>query len=584
MRWHTLALETQGIHPTVSNLSFHDVVESAVELAAPRASQTGLALHCRIEPACKDLYEFDAWCVSQLLSNLLSNALGNTVSGSVEVSANCVDTDNGVRFSMEVRDTGPGIPDDIQRIMFTLPDQREAIADSQRVGYGLVISRQLCELINAELIIEQPESGGTVARVAGIFGQEQGERSGEHPLPDALRNSHALIIDNDIAARRLLEAHLRSWGISVSTELDIASGITALRQSRTRGYVIGMVFVSADTPRSALATFIDMLRTSPEFKDILLVMLGDDTSTGSFATLSGQLANITLTKPVRPSALFDCISRHPQVRASVGGPVGADKSDTPIRVLLVEDNVVNQCVATEILNRIGVQVEIANHGGEALRALDEARYDFVFMDCQMPEMDGFEATKKIREQARFEDLPVVALTANALSGDRQRCLDAGMSDYLTKPFTKAQLETMLDKWTGRETTPIDDAMSYSDTVIVDLIDESALMQIQMLDVDGDSTIFNEILDEYVNSSRDLTSKIAAAARDGDCAEVARCAHALKSSSAAVGLAHFSSQCAELESLAREQSVDAVRALWATASETFQRSTSALTERRSERVA
>ena len=127
-------------------LSFHDVVEAAVELAAPRASQSGLALHCRIEPACKELFEFDAWCVTQLLSNLLSNALGNTTNGSVEVLADCGETEQGTRFSMEVRDTGPGIPAEIRKIMFTLPDQREAIANAQRVGYGLVISRQLCEL------------------------------------------------------------------------------------------------------------------------------------------------------------------------------------------------------------------------------------------------------------------------------------------------------------------------------------------------------------------------------------------------------------------------------------------------------
>ncbi|MEL7310329.1 MAG: response regulator [Pseudomonadota bacterium] len=565
-------------------LSFHDVVEAAVELAAPRASQSGLALHCRIEPACKELFEFDAWCVTQLLSNLLSNALGNTTNGSVEVLADCGETEQGTRFSMEVRDTGPGIPAEIRKIMFTLPDQREAIANAQRVGYGLVISRQLCELINAELTIDQPETGGTIARVKGVFGNKQGDRSGEHPLPDALRNSHALIIDHDIAARRLLEAHLRSWDINVSTELDIASGITTLRNRKAQGRLIGMVFVSADTPRSALATFVDMLRTSPEFKDILLVMLGDDSTTGSFATLSGPLANMTLSKPVRASALFDCISRHPQVRAIVSGPAGSDDPDAPTRVLLVEDNVVNQCVATEILNRIGVQVEVANHGGEALRALDQAPFDFVFMDCQMPEMDGFEATRRIREQGRFRDLPIVALTANALSGDRQRCLDAGMSDYLTKPFTKEQLETMLDKWTTREMTNIIDTLSHSDTVIVDLIDESALLQIQMLDVEGDTTIFDEILDEYLNSSEELTSKIAAAARDGDCKEVSRCAHALKSSSAAVGLAHFSSQCSELEALASEQAVEAVRALWATAFETFKRSIVALAERRSKRVA
>ncbi len=581
-RGNSATVEKRGNIAVVTQ-SLRSVVESTVELAAPRASEVGLSLHCHIGSQCERVVNFDAWCVSQLLSNLLSNALTYTPSGSVRVYASC-ELDNGNnRFELRVEDTGPGIAPEILDVVFTLPDQRESLERAERVGFGLVIARQLCDMLNAQLTIEQPEAGGTVARVHGVLGSSDATIRADRALPDALRDSYALIIDSDVAARRLLEAHLRSWGISVNSSLDIPSGITQLRTAVQEGRSIGMVFVSAEVAKPALATFIEMLRNAEEFADILLVMLAPDDKDSQHSTLSDPIANTTLSKPIHPSALFDCITRHPQVKARMESTEDTAGDPDSRRVLLVEDNIVNQCVATEILKRIGVQVEIANHGGEALELLQQQSFDFVFMDCQMPEMDGFEATRRIREMPDLESLPVVALTANALSGDRERCLDAGMSDYLTKPFTKEQLETMLDKWI-RSADGINVSATYSDVVYVELIDDAALDQIRMLDEDGDSTIFDEILDEYFVSSERLVGRIRDALDNGDAAEAGRCAHALKSSSAAVGLAHFASQCAELEQLARDDDPSAMRSLWANADRTFERSTAALAERRTKKVA
>ncbi|MEL6366665.1 MAG: response regulator [Pseudomonadota bacterium] len=581
-RGNFATVEKRGNIPVVTQ-SLRSVVESTVELAAPRASEAGLSLHCHMDSQCERVVNFDAWCVSQLLSNLLSNALSYTPKGCVRVYASCELDDGQNRFELRVEDTGPGIAPEILDVVFTLPDQRESLERAERVGFGLVIARQLCDMLNAQLTIEQPDTGGTVARVHGVLGSSDTTIRADRALPEALRDSYALIIDSDVAARRLLEARLRSWGISVNTALDIPSGITELRTAVQEGRSIGMVFVSAEVAKPALATFIEMLRNAEEFADILLVMLAPDDNGSQPSTLSDPIANTTLSKPIHPSALFDCITRHPQVKARMESTEDSARDPDFRRVLLVEDNIVNQCVATEILKRIGVQVEIANHGGEALELLQQQSFDFVFMDCQMPEMDGFEATRRIRQTAELESLPVVALTANALSGDRQRCLDAGMSDYLTKPFTKEQLETMLDKWI-RSTDGINVSATYSDVVYVELIDDAALDQIRMLDDDGDSTIFDEILDEYFVSSERLVGRIRDALDNGDAAEAGRCAHALKSSSAAVGLAHFASQCAELEQLARDDDPSAMRSLWANADRTFERSTAALAERRTKQVA
>ena len=571
----------------MSTKSLHDVIETSVELAAPRASQAGLSLHCHISQSCKTVFGFDPWPVSQLLANLLSNALAYTETGDVSVYATCDSSKGTTCFELRVEDTGPGISPAVQEVVFLPPDQRSNSDSAEQIGIGLVTAQQLSEMLQSKLTLEDRPGGGTIARVTGTLAITA--TPSQHPVQAALRNTSALIVDNDVAARRLVTAQLRSWGIHVETVLDTASGIDVVREYAATGRRFSMVFLSEEIPRAALAAMVDVLLEDSAEEELMLVTLGLN-CTGSFAALAGSMSNAQLAKPVRPSALFDCLARHPQVAVGAEQPstestLAGEVADDARRVLLVEDNIVNQCVATEILKRIGVQVEVANNGVEALNVLRQRTFDFVFMDCQMPEMDGYEATRRIRGELGLKDLPIVALTANALSGDRQRCLDAGMSDYLTKPFTREQLETTLDKWLNDSwSTDLEGTSVYSDTVVVELIDEDALGQIRALDNEGDSTIFDEIVQEYLTSSRTLTEQIDRASETGSCDEVARCAHALKSSSAAVGLGHFGGQCAELETLARDGNITGVRSLWTGAHEIYRRSLEALSGHLSQRVA
>ena len=317
-------------------------------------------------------------------------------------------------------------------------------------------------------------------------------------------------------------------------------------------------------------------------------MIGDDLTTGSIRLGLESLNKTSLTMPIKASELFNCISQHPYVKEAMETPnQPAALEDEPAEViatphvLLVEDNIVNQCVASEILKRIGTEVSVANNGVEAVGLLERNQYDFVFMDCQMPEMDGYEATRRIRSKPSLANLPIVALTANALSGDRQKCMDAGMSDYLTKPFTKAQLEEMLDKWLGGARTGADVPVSSIEVATekaqseIELVDETALAEIRQLDNDGESSIFDEIVLEFKVSSKDLVARIADGVNNNDPEAVQRAAHALKSSSAALGLRHFSEQCARLESLGQQGDRHSISELWPSAEDIYQRSVSAL---------
>ncbi|MEM7611962.1 MAG: response regulator, partial [Pseudomonadota bacterium] len=435
-----------------STRSLHEVIESTVELAAPRASDKGLSLICRMHPTCKDLFTFDAWCITQLLSNLLSNALQYTDCGRVMVSVSCEDIDGLEGYRIVVEDSGPGIAAPIREAMFALPDQREHMSDHESMGYGMLISRQLAHMIGATLEIDSAADRGTRVTVAGPANHMVDGQQKTGIIASALRDTQALIVDSDMAARRVLEAHLRSWGVDVRSVLDVASAFDRIEETAAREQTISMVFVSSNVSDEDMRILVGGLSEDPRCRDVMLVSIDHSNPVDTAMSCLHASSNPRLPTPIKPNELFDCVAQHPFVSSQslhLGEPsVENPASETLRRVLLVEDNIVNQCVASEILKRIGVQVDIANNGVEALQRLGAGHYDFVFMDCQMPEMDGFQATQEIRQRGDLNDLPVVALTANALSGDRQRCLDAGMNDYLTKPFSKAQLEKMLEKWIG----------------------------------------------------------------------------------------------------------------------------------------
>lgn len=569
--------------------SLHEVIESTVELAAHRISDNDVSLNCYISPNCHTIFSFDPWCVTQLVMNLLSNALQYTLSGSVTVDVDCQVRDKIAEVTVSITDTGPGISEAVQRIMFASPDQRELMPNHEEVGFGIIISQQLCESMGASLSIESGPDDGTRVTVRAEFDASVSDNSRAGTMTDALRNTQALIVDTDLSARRLLEAHLRSWGIAVRSVLDTGSAIHRVRDAAARDHSISMVFISQDTARDEVQALIDELHHCEQHMDAMIVMTGSDMTTGRIHVATGDRFGISLGSPVRPSALFDCVAQHPfvqsQVKAAAESPGVLNADPAERHVLLVEDNIVNQCVASEILKRIGVTVDIANNGVEALQMLVDTHYDFVFMDCQMPEMDGFEATRRIRERGDLSELPVVALTANALSGDRQSCLDAGMSDYLTKPFTRDQLRAMLDKWTtGRLAVATESIDGTSEFASIELIDETALNEIRMLDIDGESSIFDEIISEYLMSSSRLIRDIGNAidAREADA--VARCAHALKSSSAAVGLSFFGQQCARLETLGVAGDLAQIIELWGAAQDCYRRSVAQLTGASNRQVA
>ena len=291
----------------------------------------------------------------------------------------------------------------------------------------------------------------------------------------------------------------------------------------------------------------------------------------------------TLTKPVRSSELFDCLisNLHPQdgVADSANISTDADRDEaTSAVVLLVEDHKMNQLVASKVLEKLGYQFEVANHGREAVEAISRRSFDAVLMDCEMPEMDGFEATAAIRRMDGDRSrTPIIAMTAAAMAGDRERCLDAGMDDYLTKPIRVEVLGAVLKKWTHQGRPGGHERAAEPAPETAGVLDQSQIETLLSLD-DGAGEVLAEIIGEYMARSGKNRSELLETVGSGDPAAIARAAHTLKGASSNVGAASLADVCGEIEACGRHGQTDEAAALLPRFEAEFARAVKALGER------
>ena len=452
-------------------------------------------------------------------------------------------------------------------------------------GLELALCRELTDAIDGELSYSSLIGGGT--RTALRFGAFGG--TGVDPLPEPLQarlqRSRALVIDPDADMRGQLIAKLHAWGVRAIAAAGGVEAVDAIHVAAEADDHFTMAFIDSSIQEAEMHGIIAALQVSPGHRTAVLVATG----VGDELVMPNDLARRSqamLQSPVRLSQLFDCLA---QMNVDSTGALrdvrgAAADFDKEKRVLVVEDNIVNQCVAVEILRRLGVVVDVAENGGEALAAVIERRYDLVFMDCHMPVMDGFEAVRNIRAGDVNNDVPVVALTACGLPGDRERCLDAGMNDFLCKPFTRRQIQKMLEKWASVTTRPGSTPQSAAPQDDDDILNASVLAEIKSLDDAGDDSIFREILDEYLSSSGELVARLDTAVSHMDAAQVGHCAHALKSSSAALGASKFAAHCRRLEERARTDNMSGALEEWLEAQAVYRKTIEALGMQQRERVA
>ena len=444
------------------------VVKEVADLLTLRAHEKGLVLATFIETDVPRLVRGDPGRFRQVLTNLAGNAVKFTDRGEVTIRVGVEEKlGDGILLRCEVADTGIGIAAEDRARLFESFYQVDG-SNTRRhggTGLGLAISKQLVDLMGGKMEVDsEPGVGSTFAFTARL----QAAEAPAAPLPrrDDLRGVRALVVDDDATTRALLQGQLTSWGARVHSVPDGVAALRALRTALAHGDPFEVALLDMHMPGMDGLALAGAITADPHLASTRLVVISSMGQRGDAGAAKEAGAAAYLTTPVREAVLYDAVATvlaSPPAVAAGHEPAGAlvtrhsvrEARGTAIgsgrRVLVVEDNPVNQRVAVLILEGLGFLTDVAGDGSEAVKAIGRTPYAAVLMDCQMPVMDGFEATREIRRaEGGAGHIPIIAMTAGAMEGDRDRCLAAGMDDYLAKPVRREDLDAVLRRWVSHQ--------------------------------------------------------------------------------------------------------------------------------------
>ena len=449
-----------------------------------------------------------------------------------------------LRFS--VRDTGIGIPADRMDRLFQSFSQVDA-STARRFGgsgLGLAISKRLSELMGGRVWAESKEGVGSTFHFTIAAEKTASPEPGTVPrgVQPNLDGKQLLIVDDNAANREILVRQAESWGLRARATASPAEALAWIR----RGERFDIAILDMQMPEMDGFTLAQEIRRDCSETELPLVLL---TSLGRLQELrAGGMFSACLSKPARASHLYEAIVEGllakpaeavaPQLIAKPGGPAS---EIAPLRILLVEDNPVNQSVALLLLEKLGYQADVAGNGLEALAALADDPYDVVLMDVQMPEMDGLEAARRINADWAADRRPrIVAMTANAFASDRAECLAAGMDDYISKPIRVDALAAALERC-----EPLGGSRQRAPASPASTLDRVAVDQLEAI-TGGDTDIMRELIDVFLKDSPKQLSALREAVENGDAETARRCAHTLKSTAATFGADELAKLCEQLE--------------------------------------
>ena len=449
-----LALETL-------NFDLQEAIEGTLELLAERASVKKLEMVGFVSQDVPLQLRGDPSRLRQILTNLVGNAIKFTEIGEVIVRvAKLSETPTDVTLRLEVKDSGIGISPEGQSRLFQAFHQADGSTTRKYggTGLGLAISKHLVEAMGGQMgVVSEPDKGSTFWFTLPFKKQPNRDAAFSGEKPD-LSHLRVLIVDDNATNRELLERQTRAWGI---WSQSASNGVQALQLLGEATQPFNVAILDMQMPEMDGLSLARKIKTDPALADTRLIML---TSLGQkWDDSESKMAGIDacLTKPVKGSWFFDCLAtvmglQAPAPEHRILPPIPSVQPTHPLRILLAEDNLINQDVALGQLRKLGYTADTVSNGLEVLEALQRSPYDVILMDCQMPEMDGYEATQEIRlreRQASRKPVSIIAMTAHAMQGDRDVCLASGMDDYLSKPVREAELRR---PWNvrNRETTRI----------------------------------------------------------------------------------------------------------------------------------
>jgi len=532
-------------------------LEDMMALLAIKAHEKGIELAVLVEPDVPSALRGDPGRLRQILTNLVGNAIKFTDQGEVDMHVVLESEDEtGAVMRFSVRDTGIGIPAPVLEQLFSPFTQADPSTTRKHggTGLGLSIAKGLVEAMGGQMGADSAVGGGS------RFWFSLPLRKGEH-VPNELDNLElgtivgvrVLGVDDSETNRKVMSGMLESWGCRHTEVSGAKEALSALRAAVAEGDPYRVAVLDMCMPEMDGEELAQEIKADPALAATGLVMMTSVGARGDASRMERVGFAAYLVKPVRQSHFYDCLAAVVGPEGRNGGAVGEERDSTGriitrhslaerarrrARILLAEDNPVNQKVAIKALEKLGYSADTANDGAQALQATRDKRYDLILMDVQMPVMDGMEATRQIRDSHSGSLNPavtIVALTAHAMAGDKERCLNMGMDDYLAKPIKAAELQEVISKWLstgpmGLESEPIPEVMSVPGTPAAPVFEERVLLDL----LEGDRESAQEIAAQYLSDVGDQVFGLREAVEQGNMDAVKARAHQLKGASASVG--------------------------------------------------
>lgn len=557
---------------------FHleDVMENLADLSVIKAQDKGLELLFDVGPDVPTALVGDSLRLGQVLINLVGNAIKFTERGEVTVGVHTVDFDAGknpaeicLRFS--ITDTGVGLTEEQRNKLFSAFSQADASTTRKYggTGLGLSISKRLVELMHGDIGVQSQLGVGSVFSFTSKFGL-QGEQRARTELDEDVTGLRILVVDDNARAREIMLAILCSQKFDAKAVQSGQEAIVALEEAQQLGRPYGLVLMDWMMPGLDGLASIQRIRSDPNLTATpAFVMVTAHSRDEFMEQAGGTRIDGLLLKPVGPSALLDSILSALGKEVVTRGrkqqrqeaSYEAQQSLRGAHLLLVEDNLINQELALEILQDAGIQVEVASNGAEAVGMVTRGQFDGVLMDCQMPVMDGFEATRQIRADGRFGELPILAMTANAMSGDRELCLEAGMNDHIGKPIDVNQLFFTMARWIkpkNPQAVPSDPAKPER------LARDADLPAIANLDLNqamrrmgGNAKLVRKLIGRFAETQADVIDRIQIAVTGGHMETATREAHTVKGLAGNIGASQLLALAGVVEGCLKHQQMEAL---------------------------
>ena len=573
-------IEAGELDLEIIDFDLRTTVEDVADMMALSAYEKGLEFACMIQSDVPSWLRGDPGRLRQILLNLTGNAVKFTEKGEVVIRVSPYEeTDTHVTVRFCVTDTGIGIPSERVDRLFKSFSQVDSSTTRKYggTGLGLSISKQLTEMMGGQIGIESKERKGSKFWFTAILEKQPEVKEAQPVLPADIRGKRILAVDDNATNREVLCAYLKSWDCQYCAASSGQEALSLLHQAVQSGSPFHLAILDHMMPDMDGEALGGVIKSGPELKETVLVMLTSFGQRGDATRMKDIGFAAYLTKPIKGSQLFDCLvtvleeapgrTVDEQKRALVTRHTLAEAKKQKVRILLVEDNIVNQKLAKIMLTKVGYQVDVASDGKEAVEKYTTSpeHFDLILMDVQMPEMDGMEATAEIRKlETRnlklknhnsttelLNHVPIIAMTAHALKGDRERCIEAGMDDYVSKPIQPDKLLEAIKRHISASTPGKPKATDSTASDEKDVFDRAELLE----RVGGDEELCVELLDTFVQDIPARLEELKQALADNDAVLLTQQAHAIKGASANIGAHALREVSFEVEKAGKDRKMD-----------------------------